>query len=91
MTPAQVAIAWARQQFGPHQPPIIPIVGASSLAQLTDNLGALDVTLDEAQLARLDEVSKIELGFPHDFLAGELVRGLVFAKTFDRIDSHRRG
>ena len=41
-----------------------PIVGARSLAQLDDNLGALDVRLDPAQQARLAEVSAIELGFP---------------------------
>jgi diketogulonate reductase-like aldo/keto reductase len=41
-----------------------PIVGARSLAQLDDNLGALDVRLDPAQQAGLAELSAIELGFP---------------------------
>lgn len=64
-TPAQVAIAWARQQPGT----VLPILGARNLAQLEDNLGALDVRLDAAHLAALDAASAIELGFPHDFLA----------------------
>lgn len=44
------------------------IVGAHSLAQLDDNLGALQVTLDPGQQARLDGVSAVELGFPHEAL-----------------------
>jgi aryl-alcohol dehydrogenase-like predicted oxidoreductase len=34
-----------------------PIIGANSVAQLQQNLAALDVTLTSAQLAQLDEVS----------------------------------
>jgi aryl-alcohol dehydrogenase-like predicted oxidoreductase len=44
-----------------------PIVGARSLAQLDDNLGALDVRLDPPQQARLAEVSD-RAGFPHGAL-----------------------
>jgi aryl-alcohol dehydrogenase-like predicted oxidoreductase len=84
-TPSQVAIAWARQQPGV----IIPLLGARKLEQLQDNLGAIDVTLDDAQLTRLDEASAIELGFPHDFLQSENIRDLVYGGTFDRIDNHR--
>jgi aryl-alcohol dehydrogenase-like predicted oxidoreductase len=63
-TPAQVAIAWllARPQ------PIIPILGARTVAQLNDNLGALKVTLSASDLAELDTASAVPLGFPHDFL-----------------------
>jgi hypothetical protein len=42
-------------------------------------------------LARLDEASRIELGFPHDFLASDGVRDVVFGGTFGKIDNHRRG
>ena len=84
-TPSQVAVSWVRQQHGV----IVPLVGARNLAQLEDNLGALDVTLDAAQLGRLDEVSAIEPGFPHDFLASDPIRDIVFGGTFDRIDNHR--
>ncbi|NNK48754.1 MAG: aldo/keto reductase, partial [Gemmatimonadetes bacterium] len=84
-TASQVAVSWVRQQHGV----IVPLVGARNLAQLEDNLGALDVTLDGEHLTRLDEVSRIEPGFPHDFLASDPIRDLVFGGTFDRIDNHR--
>jgi len=86
-TPSQVAVSWVRQQHGV----IVPLVGARNLEQLEDNLGALDVTLDEDHLARLDEVSRIEPGFPHDFLASDPIRDIVFGGTFDQIDNHRAG
>ncbi len=85
-SPSQVAINWVRQQEGV----IIPLLGASSLAQLQDNLAALDFTLAPEQLQRLDEASKIELGFPHDFLHGEEVRNLVTGGTFHQVNNHRR-
>ena len=65
---AQVAINWVRQQQ--KQALMIPTIGARTLAQLEDNLAVLDWELDADQLKRLDEVSQIELGFPHDFLPG---------------------
>jgi len=73
-TPAQVAIAWARQQAGT----VIPLLGARNAAQLEDNLGALDVRLDAAHLAALDAASAIEPGFPHDFLGLPSTKELIF-------------
>ncbi len=71
-TPAQVAINWLLTR-----PKVIPIIGARSLAQAQDNLAALDFTLSAAQLEQLDEASRIELGFPHDFIAGEFVKSII--------------
>lgn len=65
-TPAQVSIAWV---MGRGRHGTIPIVGARTAAQLDESLGAADTALNPEFKARLDEVSKIELGFPHDFLA----------------------
>lgn len=70
---AQVALAWLLQQ--PTRP--MPIVGARTLVQFEDNLGAMDVTLDESHLRELDEVSAIALGFPHDFLARPMTRQVL--------------
>ena len=84
-TPAQVAIAWVRSRPGV----VIPILGVRTLAQAKDNLGCLDVRLEEAQLERLDEVSRVELGFPHDFLESDLVTGLMYGGMKDAIRSHR--
>ena len=55
-----------------------PIIGARTVAQLEDNLGALDLSFTEGALAELDEVSAIELGFPHDFLARPMTRNVMF-------------
>jgi len=61
--PSQVALAWLLAQPGVTS----PIVGARTLKQLEDNLGCLDLELSSDHLARLDAVSRIELGFPMDF------------------------
>jgi aryl-alcohol dehydrogenase-like predicted oxidoreductase len=84
---AQIAIAWVMQRpYG--GAPIIPVLGARTEAHLRDNLGALDVRLTPEQIARLDQIGKLQLGFPHDFLSSDNVRGLVFGETFDLIDNH---
>lgn len=59
-TPGQVAIAWVSAKG------TIPIIGPRTRAQLHDNLGAVNVKLTGDQVRRLDEVSAIPLGFPHD-------------------------
>jgi len=84
-TPAQVALNWLKQQEGL----IIPIVGARKVKQIRENLGYLDFELTLEHLQKLDEVSKIELGFPHDFLKKENIRELIHGGTFDVIDNHR--
>ncbi len=83
-TPAQVAIAWTL-----HQPGVTStILGASSPEQLRENLQSLTVELSSEQLQELDQVSKIELGFPHDFLAQVrqpiIDGGAVIANSQDR-------
>lgn len=54
-----------------------PIIGARTLAQLENNLGALEVSLDEGQGVRLQAASAIDLGFPHDFLARPMTKAIV--------------
>jgi aryl-alcohol dehydrogenase-like predicted oxidoreductase len=84
-SPSQVAIAWVRQR---QRGVSIPIIGATKVSQLKDNLGALEVRLTPEQLKRLDDASAIELGFPLDFLGG--ARHILYGKTFPLIDDHRR-
>ena len=84
-TPSQVALAWLRAQSGV----IIPIIGARKLTQFQDNLASLDVSLSPEHLQRLDEVSQIELGFPHDFLQSDVIHERLFGGTFDTIENHR--
>lgn len=79
---AKVATAWVQAQgYG-----MIPIVGARKVEQITDTIGAAEVKLDDAQLAKLDAVSKISLGFPHDFLHADQVLDLVRSEQRTRID-----
>ena len=85
-TPSQVALSWVRQQPGV----IIPILGAKTLPQVQDNLACVDFKLSDEHLQHLNDVSQIELGFPHDFLAEDGVRDLVFAGTYAQLDNHRR-
>lgn len=84
-TPSQVAINWVRQQ--PYR--IIPILGARSEKQLKDNLDCLDFELAVEQIDCLNQASPIDLGFPHSFLASDHVRGLIFGKTFEQIETDR--
>jgi aryl-alcohol dehydrogenase-like predicted oxidoreductase len=85
-SPSQVAINWVRQQPGV----IIPIIGAKTKIQLKDNVDCLKFSLNEEQIAKLNEASKIDLGFPHTFLNGEYVRDLVFGGTYSKIDNHHK-
>jgi aryl-alcohol dehydrogenase-like predicted oxidoreductase len=73
-TPSQVALAWTMREARVAS----PIIGARTLDQLEDNLGALDVTLTDAALTDLDAASAIELGFPHDFLARPMTQNVMF-------------
>ena len=79
---AQVATAWVLQQdYG-----ILPIVGARKVSQIVDTLGASEVRLDAEQLARLDALSRPELGFPHDFLRSNNVLDMVHSESRTRLD-----
>jgi aryl-alcohol dehydrogenase-like predicted oxidoreductase len=64
-SPARVALAWARSQPGIAS----VILGARTLEQLDDNLGAEDLVLTATQRATLDEATRPSLGFPHEILA----------------------
>ncbi|RZT88134.1 aryl-alcohol dehydrogenase-like predicted oxidoreductase [Pseudonocardia sediminis] len=83
-TPAQIALAWVLDNPGV----TAPVIGARTAEQLLGNLGALDVDLTAEQLARLDSVSAIDLGYPHDLLAGDHARAVSAGDL--TIERHRR-
>jgi aryl-alcohol dehydrogenase-like predicted oxidoreductase len=60
VTPEEVAISWVLSKG------VIPIVGPRSPEQLGPNLAAAELSLSEDQRQRLDEISAIKLGFPHN-------------------------
>jgi diketogulonate reductase-like aldo/keto reductase len=63
-TPAHVALKWVQSQPGVSS----TIVGARTLAQLEDNVAALDVALSADQVKKLSAASEPTLNFPAAFL-----------------------
>ena len=61
-TPSRVALAWLLHHD------VLPVLGVSRMEQLTDNLGAAELELDEHQLERLGAPTAVSLGYPHEFL-----------------------
>ena len=82
-SPAQVALAWLRNR----DVAVIPIIGARRLPQLEENLSSLSLTLTPHQIESLNESSRVELGFPHDFLQRDMVKAFLFAGMHERIIS----
>ncbi|HEX8024105.1 aldo/keto reductase [Mucilaginibacter sp.] len=64
----------------------IPIVGATKIDQLNDNLKAIDTKLTPEHFKKLNEVSAIELGFPGDFFNEDAVKMNSFGGFYDRVE-----
>lgn len=86
-SPAQVALAWLLQRPGN----VVPIIAATKEHQLTDNLASVDVRLDADAVTRLDEVSAVSLGFPHDFVRDPGVVRTIYGDRWTDIDDRRSG
>ncbi|MFW6448273.1 MAG: aldo/keto reductase, partial [Halobacteriota archaeon] len=54
-TPAQVALAWLRSKAG-----VVPIPRSSSPTHIRENLGALELDLDERAIERIDGIERRE-------------------------------
>ena len=78
---AQVALAWFRYR----EVPVIPILGARKLVQLEDNLASFELSLSVDQIQALDEASHIDLGFPNNLYAKDLVRAFRYGGMRDQI------
>jgi aryl-alcohol dehydrogenase-like predicted oxidoreductase len=74
--PAQVALNWAATQPGITS----VILGATKIAQLDDNLAAIEFTIPAELRAQLDQASALESGPPYMFF-GPQVQGRVSAGT----------
>jgi aryl-alcohol dehydrogenase-like predicted oxidoreductase len=74
---SQVAIAWTLA----HPAVVSPILGARTLGQAEDNLGALDVVLSEDQLARLNAASAPAPIFPERFIGRPMAQQLIFGTS----------
>jgi aryl-alcohol dehydrogenase-like predicted oxidoreductase len=74
-TAVQVSLAWLRRRAALARTALIPIVGPRSVAHLQEYLQSLDLELDQGHYQRLDEVSAVRLGAPHEDVAAALSGG----------------
>ena len=79
---SHVALKWTMQQ----PLSVIPIVGATKINQLQENIKSTDLILSDVDINCLDEVSKIDLGFPGEFFKEEGVRLNNYGGFYDRIE-----
>lgn len=80
-TAAQVAIAWTRARSSA----VHPIIGASTVEQLTDNLASVDVVLSAAAIRELAAAAEFEVGYPNDFIAECEADTWVFGEAATRL------
>jgi len=59
-SPAQIALAWVRQQPGVTS----TIIGAKTVEQLNDNIQSTGITLGEDDLEKIDAVSPLPMQYP---------------------------
>jgi len=82
VSPGNVALKWTiGQGFSS-----IPVVGATKLSQLEDNLKTVDVKLGPEYIQKLNEVSAIDLGFPGDFFNEDAVKMNTFGGFYDKVE-----
>jgi Aldo/keto reductase family len=74
--PARVAIHWIRARPG-----VVPLLGARTDAQLKNSLACLDFDFDPSTVERLDALSAIEIGYPHETTCAEPGRSRTLDST----------
>ncbi len=74
---AQVALAWVSAQSGITS----PILGASKLEQLHDNLSSLEIRLTPEQFQTLNESSALDPTFPYGIFTSEVNRSMFGGVT----------
>jgi len=67
--PAQIPVAWLRKHNERWNTPAVTIIGPRTVDQLDGYLAALDLDLPDEHYALLDEVSRPDLGQPHEQIA----------------------
>jgi aryl-alcohol dehydrogenase-like predicted oxidoreductase len=78
--PVQVPLAWVRQRG------VIPIVGARSAEQLRESLASTELVLPDDAMARLDAISEVPRGFPHDFIDDPSIQHIIHGGVRGSID-----
>ncbi len=83
---SHVALQWMMQQ---HQQ-VFPVIGARNATQLRDSMACINVKLTADQILRLNTVSAIEYGFPHEFLKSDTVQQVLHGGFQNQIINHRK-
>ncbi|AMS26990.1 aldo/keto reductase [Bacteroidetes bacterium UKL13-3] len=81
LSAAHVALRWTMQQGFK----CIPIVGATKVDQVSENIECLNLTLNEEYLSRLNQASNIDLGFPGEFFKEDGVKLVTYGGFYDQI------
>jgi aryl-alcohol dehydrogenase-like predicted oxidoreductase len=84
-TASNVALQWTRQQGIE----CIPIVGATKLSQLEDNLGVINLQLTAEHIEQLNTISAIPQIFPNTFFNEDAVKLATMGGFYDKIDRRR--
>ena len=82
---SQVAVAWVLAQGYR----CIPIVGARKVSQIQDTIAAAQLNLSAETVNHLNQISKIDLGFPHEFLASDHIQDMVKGEIARHYIKHR--
>src|SRR3984893_5415706 len=69
-SPSQVALAWLLSRSTVTS----VLLGASKLEQLENNLGSLNTHLSPDQIKRLNDISRLAMGYPHEHLANPTIQ-----------------
>lgn len=78
--PGQIAIAWVSAKG------VLPVIGPRTRAQLDDNLASANLKLSSDNIRRLDEITAVPLGYPHELNAAPEQRAVMTGNRWDQID-----
>jgi len=78
--PGQIAIAWVSAKG------VLPVIGPRTRAQLDDNLASANLKLSDDNIRRLDEITAVPLGYPHELNAAAEQRAVMTGNRWDQID-----
>jgi aryl-alcohol dehydrogenase-like predicted oxidoreductase len=74
-TAVQVSLAWLRRRAALSTTALIPILGPRSVTHLKEYLRSFELDIDTHHHQRLDDVSAVRMGTPHDDVAAALRNG----------------
>ncbi len=85
-SPAQLALAWMMCRTPDC---VVPIIGARRLNQLHDNLGAVKVVLDAAQIAALDTLTVPDPAYPQTLYDSDFFRTMMYGEAWQALKLNR--